>query len=175
MTPTQKFHNRCKIDQWKAIPSLVTLLPLVSELLANNHTGGQNDSHTPGRRLKESVLKAQSSSASCIAILGDLNSGNIFLRDSRVSHSGISSFDRLLFDTYKEVGMHQIIHEPTRISLGCSNLRDQIVLSDGQRIMNSGTLSPFSAIDHMPVYVRHPRYRNHTCKQLYCARSMGLC
>ena len=43
MTPTQKFHNRCKIDQWKAIPSLVTLLLFVSELLAKNHTGAQND------------------------------------------------------------------------------------------------------------------------------------
>ena len=105
-------------------------------------------------QLKDSVLKAQVLTASCIVLLGDLNSGNIFLSNTSAPHSGISAFDRLLSDAYAELDMHQIIHEPTRKSLNCSNLRDQIVVSDCNRVVTSGTLSPFSNIDHMPIYVK---------------------
>ena len=104
-------------------------------------------------QLRENVLKAYAFNASCIVILGDLNSGNIFLDDITVTHSGISGFDRVLFDTYAEIDLQQIIREPTRMSSSCSNLRDQIIVSNMQYVLNSGTLSPFSNIDHMPVYV----------------------
>ena len=41
MWPRHKnFYNRCKIDQWKGMPSLVTLLPFVFELSSKNHRGG---------------------------------------------------------------------------------------------------------------------------------------
>lgn len=105
-------------------------------------------------QLKDSVLKAQVLAASCIVLVGDLNAGNIFISNPSSPHSGISAFDRLLFDTYAELDMHQIIHEPTRKSPSCSNLRDQIAVSDCDSILASGTLSPFSNIDHEPVYVK---------------------
>ena len=43
------FHVTCKIAQWKSMPSLVTLLLSVSEVLAKNHGGGGGKTiPTPG-------------------------------------------------------------------------------------------------------------------------------
>ena len=49
MTPTPKFYIRCKIDQLKGMPSLVTLLPFVFELSSKNNRGAKMTPPPPTR------------------------------------------------------------------------------------------------------------------------------
>ena len=52
------FYRRCKIHQWKGMPSLVTLLPFVFELSSKNHRGGGPKWSPPphtGRRLMSRI------------------------------------------------------------------------------------------------------------------------
>ena len=61
VTPTEKFHNRCKIDQWKAMSNFVTLILLVFKLFAEIYRGS-NWRPSPGRRLRFKLLGSASSS-----------------------------------------------------------------------------------------------------------------
>ena len=100
----------------------------------------------------ESVCLAQSHSPTATLLLGDLNTGNIYLDESTYNHNGITSFDRLLQDTADTLDLQQLITQPTRITDNRENLRDLIFTSNNDIIIDSGTLSPFSQLDHFPIY-----------------------
>ena len=104
-------------------------------------------------RLADSVTAAQMFSPTSILVLGDLNAGNIFLENQYTAHSGITNFDIKLKDTIDTLSMTQLISEPTRISENTANLRDLVITSNTHIIKQHGTLSPFSTIDHFPIYV----------------------
>jgi len=105
----------------------------------------------------ESYTIAQSLAPSCILIFGDFNTGNIFLDNTSITHSGITAFDRKLKDTLDTLELRQLITQPTRIANNLSNLRDLAITSDTAIISDSGTLSPFSTLDHFsrPTSVYH--------------------
>ena len=105
-------------------------------------------------RLTESVCLAQRYSPTAILILGDFNAGNIYLnQETSYKHSGISPFDHQLYRTASTLDLEQIIHQPTRITENTQNIRDLIFTNDTQIIASSGTMSPFSNLDHFPVIV----------------------
>ena len=105
-------------------------------------------------KLSESVLQAQVFSPSFIAMLGDFNTGNVYLKHEYAhQHSGVTNHDILLYETVSGLNLKQLIKEPTRITSTTANLRDLILVSDEQQISSCGALSPFSQIDHFPVYV----------------------
>ena len=98
-------------------------------------------------------------------ILGDLNTGNIYLDDRYKNNSGITSFDRLLKDQAHILSLQQIIEQPTRINNYCSNLRDLIFTTNSNIITDSGTFSSFSSLDHLPIYVTINTTRPTTSKK----------
>ena len=82
-----------------------------------------------------------------------MNAGNIFLGNQYTMHSGITNFDIRLRDTIETLNMTQLIQEPTRINGNTANLRDLAITSNTDIIQEYGTLSPFSTIDHLPIYI----------------------
>ena len=91
---------------------------------------------------------------SAIITLGDFNVGNIFLDEALVdNHSGLTHFDLLLKNTLEGLGLVELIHQPTRISDTAANLRDLVMISSTGLVVDSGLLSPFSHIDHIPTYI----------------------
>lgn len=102
----------------------------------------------------ESTCQATAQNSKATFILGDFNTGNIYIDNRYDSHSGITSFDHLLKDTADMLQLQQIIEQPTRITNNCGNLRDLIFTTDGNKILDSGTLSSFSNLDHLPVYAK---------------------
>ena len=105
-------------------------------------------------KLTDNVVHAQVYAPSSVIILGDFNVGNIFLSPEHANnHSGITSFDTKLYDAIAGVNLTQLIHEPTRISDTTANLRDLILVQKPELIVDSGLLSPFSQIDHVPIFV----------------------
>ena len=103
----------------------------------------------------ESVSLANTYPATTKIILGDFNAGNVYLKHTNqgLKSSGIDAFDSKLFDTAETLDLTQVIHEPTRITEECANLRDLIFVSNSEIVKDSGTLSSFSRLDHFPVYV----------------------
>ena len=103
----------------------------------------------------ESVSLANTYPATTKIILGDFNAGNVYLKHTNqgLKSSGIDAFDSKLFDTAETLDLTQVIHEPTRITEECANLRDLIFVSNNEIVKDSGTLSSFSRLDHFPVYV----------------------
>ena len=85
-----------------------------------------------------------------ILILGDLNTENIYLDNKHDKHSGITAFGHLLKNALDMTNLQQIIQEPTSINTGTENLHD-LIFTDCDKIINSGTLSSFSNLDHLPV------------------------
>ena len=104
-------------------------------------------------RLTDSVTAAQSYPPTSMLVLGDMNAGNIFLGNQYTMHSGITNFDIRLRDTIETLNMTQLIQEPTRINGNTANLRDLAITSNTDIIQEYGTLSPFSTIDHLPIYI----------------------
>ena len=102
-------------------------------------------------RLTESTTRAQTYSPSSIIILGDINVGNIFLPTSP-GHTGVTPFDTRLKEATDALDLTQLINEPTRPDKDTTNLRDLIFTSNPDIILDSGVLSPFSRIDHFPIY-----------------------
>ena len=102
-------------------------------------------------RLTESVTQAQIYTPTVIALLGDLNTGNIYL-DNTYQHSGITTFDTQLRETADTLDLHQLITEPTRLTDDTSNLRDLFFASDISTVVDSGILSSFSNLDHFPIF-----------------------
>ena len=102
----------------------------------------------------DSVTQAQRYTPSEIMILGDFNLGNVYLKPEHRNHSGISNFDILFQDTIYGLSLTQLIRDPTRMTERTANLRDLIIVSDLQHVTEHGLLSPFSNIDHIPIFVR---------------------
>ena len=100
----------------------------------------------------EATCKAQSHTPTAIISLGDFNVGNIYLNNAHRQHSGITPFDHRLSDTAQVLDLHQIIHEPTRVTENISNLRDLIFTSNSSVIQDSGVLSSFANLDHFPTF-----------------------
>ena len=105
-------------------------------------------------KFTDSVARAQMYNPSAVLILGDLNVGNIFLDDKFTeNHSGITNFDKNLKDTLLGLDLVQMIDHPTRISGETANLRDLVIVSDTDKVVDNGILSSFSQLDHFPTYV----------------------
>ena len=104
-------------------------------------------------RFAESVCLAQKHSPTVTLILGDFNSGNIYLDQTTFKHSGITSFDYKLKNTASMLGLKQLITHPTRTTVVTSNLRDLIFTDNIDVITDSGTLSSFCHLDHFPIVV----------------------
>ena len=85
-------------------------------------------------------------------LTGDLNVGNLFLPPFTYRHSGITSFDHRLKDTTETLDLTQLITQPTRIENDTHNLRDLFFTSNMDLIINSGLLSSFSSLDHLPIF-----------------------
>ena len=100
-------------------------------------------------KLTDSATLALTYSPKSVFILGDINVGNIFLKHP-ILNSGISPFDIRLKETSESLELTQLIDEPT--SPDSNNLRDLIFVSDLDNITDSGVLSPFSQLDHFPIY-----------------------
>ena len=103
--------------------------------------------------LNESICHAQTSNPDSIIVMGDMNTGNIFLStDMNYKHSGITPFDNQLADMLDSLHLTQLISHPTRITDNTENLRDLAITNNTAITSNSGTLSPFSKMDHCPIY-----------------------
>ena len=108
----------------------------------------------------ESIALASSLSPYGIFVLGDFNTGNIFIENrhdasvnNSTGHSGITPFDikfRHLLETFD---LTQLIKSPTRITAATANLRDLAITNNTEIVTSSGTLSSFGKMDHFPIYV----------------------
>ena len=104
--------------------------------------------------LSESISLAQTYNPTSILILGDFNAGNNFLANPlSINHSTISPFETNLKETIQSLNLIQLIDQPTRISQNISNLRDLVITSNINIVLDSGILPPFSQIDHFPTFV----------------------
>ena len=106
-------------------------------------------------KLNDNIVNVQQHNPKNILILGDFNVGNIFLQSkNNLKHSDLTSFDYQLRNTVESLNMTEIITEPTRISNTVANLRDLLIVSDPDSVLEHGTLSSFSEIDHLPIYAK---------------------
>ena len=103
-------------------------------------------------RFSESICLAQKYSPNVIMVLGDFNTGNIYLDRANVNHSGITSFDYKLKSIAHTLDLEQLITQPTRTTDDINNLRDLIFTDNVDAITDSGILSSFSHLDHFPIY-----------------------
>ena len=107
----------------------------------------------------ESIALANSLSPTGIFVLGDFNTGNIYLEDrynkqtSGPGSSGITSFDTRFKHTLDTLDLTQLITTPTRVTETVANLRDLAITNNTDIITESGTLSSFGNMDHLPIYV----------------------
>ena len=111
-------------------------------------------------RFIESIALANSLSPLGIFILGDLNTGIIFLKSTPnmtprgdASHSGITPFDIKLSHTLDTLELTQLITSPTRITDTVANLRDLAITDNTDMVTDTGTLSSFGKMDHLPIYL----------------------
>ena len=104
--------------------------------------------------LTESSCQAITQSNTETFIMGDLNAGNIYLDAQFNRHSSVSTFDHMLKDATDSLNLHQIINQPTRITSNCENLLDLIFTTNNQKVIDSGTFSSFSNLDHFPVFAK---------------------
>lgn len=116
--------------------------------------------HTPADKqerylehLTDGVTQARALSPELIVIMGDLNGGNCWLPPGAPKHSPINSFEGKLQSTSESLGLTQLIKEATRVQDGTHNIRDLIFVDSPDTVMQSGTLSSFSNLDHFPIYV----------------------
>ena len=103
--------------------------------------------------LAEALCQAQAHFSTATLVLGDFNTGNIYLQRNTYRHSGITAFDHKLKDVTDAYDLKQLIKEPTRIAGNTENLRDLIFTSNDNITIESGTLSPFAQLDHFPTFV----------------------
>lgn len=76
----------------------------------------------------------------------------IFSLTISTQNNGVTSFDYTLKNTIEMANLRQIITEPTRTNSNSENLRD-LILTNYNTVVESGTLSSFPQLDHFPVYV----------------------
>ena len=72
--------------------------------------------------LTESICLSTVQNATETFIMGDFNTGNIYLDDNFKHHSGVTPFDHALKDVTDMFNLQQLINQPTRISNNCENL-----------------------------------------------------
>ena len=102
----------------------------------------------------ESVSAAHAHNPTSIIILGDFNAGNIYIYiRNTYNHSGITLFDNKLKNIAESLELEQVIYEPTRPSTDTENLRDLCFVYNTSITQNSGVMSPFSTLDHFPIFV----------------------
>lgn len=65
-----------------------------------------------------------------------------------------SELSNKLVDTLNATNLHQIITEPTRITLNNANILDLIITDSPGYIMDSGTLPPIANLDHCCVFAK---------------------
>ena len=82
-----------------------------------------------------------------------MNAGNNYLNVKYQNHSGIALLDKQLNEATSSLNLVQLIDQPTRPNPNTANLRDLIFVSDIDLVTDKGVDSPFSQIDHYPVYV----------------------
>ena len=58
-----------------------------------------------------------------------------------------------LRDAFYTLNLSQLISEPTRRTTSTANLRDLVITNNPQLVTESGVLSSFSNIDHLPVFI----------------------
>ena len=92
-------------------------------------------------RFIESISLANSLSPLGIFVLGDFNTGNIFLENSialqsgsGIVHSGITPFDIRLSHTLDTLELIQLITTPTRITNRVANLRDLAITNNANLV-----------------------------------------
>ena len=136
---------------WLLVKTETATIIICTVYLPPNLTSAQHNDFL--QKLNDSVANAQRLSTDCIIILGDLNAGSNFLAPQFTNHSPITSFENKLKDEIISFDMHQLITEPTRRSNSTANLRDLIIVSNPFIVRRSGVMSPFSKIDHFPVFL----------------------
>lgn len=107
-------------------------------------------------RFMESIALANSLSPLAIFVLGDFNTGNIFLANrytGQTGNSGITPFDIMFSNTLETLELTQLITSPTRITETVANLRDLAITNNTDIITSVGTLSSFGKMDHLPIFV----------------------
>ena len=67
-------------------------------------------------------------------------------------HSGITPFDIKLSHTLDTLELTQLITSPTRITDTVANLRDLAITDTTDMVTDTGTLSSFGKMDHLPIY-----------------------
>ena len=122
-------------------------------------------------RFIESVSMAHMLNPTAILITGDFNSGNSYLTTG-YPNSGITAFDQKLKDTTFTLDLHQLIDKPTRVTNTTANLRDLIFTNNDELVTDSGILSPFSTLDHFPVYARLNLHTTHYDRSTYMQDNM---
>ena len=75
--------------------------------------------------------------------------------------------DKQWFTKIKDLGLKQLITNPTRISAGSESCIDHIYVNDTARVGTYGTLDT-ALSDHRPVFIsiKHQRYRSHNRKTI---------
>ena len=102
--------------------------------------------------LADSVNLAKTYNPSNILIFGDFNAGNNYLIDPSVNHTPVTAFEKLFKSETDSLELSQLIVQPTRMHENVQNIRDLIFVSNDELVLDSGVTSPFSNIDHCPVY-----------------------
>lgn len=103
--------------------------------------------------LTESINLAQTFNPTNIIVMGDFNAGNLYLKNSFLNHTPITSFERKLYQAANVLGLSQTIEEPTRVQDNTHNLRDLCFVKNRDMLEDQGLLSSFSHLDHFPIYI----------------------
>ena len=136
---------------WTRIKVKTNTILVCSVYFPPHMTADQQDDFID--KLTDSVTQAQTFSPTAIIVLGDFNAGNIFLDKQLYRQNTVTPFDVKLKDALDGLNLVQIIDRPTRITDNAANLLDLIMIDNDKLIIDSGLLSPFSNIDHIPVTV----------------------
>ena len=115
------------------------------------HTPADKQSHYL-EQLTDSVTQAHAHSPELIVILGDFNGGNCWLGQDAPRHSPVNSYEHKLKSTSEALGLTQLINTATRMQDGTHNVRDLIFINSPEFVTNSGILSSFSNLDHLPIF-----------------------
>ena len=101
-------------------------------------------------KLQETIDNTALTNSESIIITGDFNDRCIVWNDDH-SRSDLSN---KLVNLLNATNLHQIIQEPTRITVTCANLLDLIITDSPGYIMDSGTLPPIANLDHSAVFCK---------------------
>ncbi len=98
--------------------------------------------------LYNSVDKAQNENPDCIIITGDLNDRCVLWDDEH----NVSELKNRLRDMILQLGMYQLIREPTHFTNHSAYLLDLIITDAPGFIRNTGVLPLMGNLGHTPIY-----------------------